>query len=70
MLELRGLRGKSSAKLQLMLQRVDAETAEFEACTTKLQAMRAVHSRMLKDALVGLSSDRLREEVGADAGRR
>ena len=63
-LELRGLRGKSSAKLQLMIQRVDAETTEFEACTTKLQAMRAVHSRMLKDALVGLSSDRLREEVG------
>jgi hypothetical protein len=64
MLELRGLRGKSGAKLQLMLQRIDAETAEFEACTTKLQAMRAVHSRMLKDTLVGLSSDRLREEVG------
>jgi hypothetical protein len=63
-LELRGLRGKSGAKLQLMLQRVDAETIEFEACTTKLQAMRAVHSRMLKDTLVGLSSDRLREEVG------
>ncbi|MBX3603907.1 MAG: dynamin family protein [Piscinibacter sp.] len=63
-LELRGLRGKSSSKLQMMLQRVDAETAEFEACTTKLQAMRAVHSRMLKDALVDLSSDRLREQVG------
>ena len=63
-LELRGLRGKSGAKLQIMLQRVDAETVEFEACTTKLQAMRAVHSRMMKDALVGLSSDRLREEVG------
>ena len=62
-LELRGLRGKSGAKLQLMLQRVDAETTEFEACTTKLQAMRVVHSRMLKDAMVGLSSDRLREEV-------
>lgn len=64
MLELRGLRGKSNGKLQIMLQRVDAETAEFEACTTRLQAMRAVHSRMLKDALVDLSSDRLREHVG------
>ena len=63
MLELRGLRGKSGTKLRLMLQRVDAETIEFEQCTTKLQAMRVVHSRMLKDALVGLSSDRLREEV-------
>ena len=62
-LELRGLRGKSGSKLKLMLQRVDAETSEFESCTTKLQAMRAVHSRMMKDAMVGLSSDRLREEV-------
>ena len=64
MLELRGLRGKSGAKLRLMLQRVEAETAEFEQCTVRLQAMRVVHTRMLKDALVGLSSDRLREEVG------
>lgn len=64
MLELRGLRGKSGAKLEQMLKRVEAEAAEFEACTTRLQAMRAVHSRMMKDALIGLSSDRLREEVG------
>jgi hypothetical protein len=64
-LELRGLRGKSSGKLRLMLARVDAETAEFEQCTVKLQALRVVHSRMLKDALLGLSSDRLRDEVAA-----
>ena len=63
MLELRGVRGKSSAKVRLMIQRVVEETAEFERCTTRLQALRAVHDRMLKDALVGLSSDRLREEV-------
>lgn len=62
-LELRGLRGKSSAKVRVMLQRVDTETAEFEQCTTRLQALRAVHSRMLKDLMVGLSSDRLRDEV-------
>lgn len=64
MLELRGIRGKSSAKVRLMIKRVEEETAEFEQCTAKLQALRVVHSRMLKDALVGLSSDRLREEVG------
>ena len=62
-LELRGLRGKSGAKLKLMLKRVDAETAEFEQCTSRLQAMRSVHSRMLKDTLIGLSSDRLREQL-------
>ncbi|MEO8523977.1 MAG: dynamin family protein [Caldimonas sp.] len=63
MLELRGLRGKNSAKVRLMLKRVDVETAEFEECTTMLQAMRAVHGRMLKDMLVDLSSDRVRDEV-------
>jgi len=63
MLELRGVRGKSTAKVRLMLKRVEEETAEFELCTTRLQALRVVHSRMLKDTLVDLSSDRLREEV-------
>jgi hypothetical protein len=63
MLELRGVRGKSTAKVRLMLQRVEEETAEFELCTSRLQALRVVHSRMLKDTLIGLSSDRLREEV-------
>ncbi len=64
LLELRGLRGKSGAKLELMLQRIDAETEEFEQCTSRLQAMRSVHSRILKEQLVGLSTDRLHEEVG------
>lgn len=63
MLELRGVRGKSGAKVRLMLKRVDDETAEFELCTARLQALRLVHSRMLKNTLVGLSSDRLRDEV-------
>ena len=62
-MELRGLRGKNSAKVRLMLKRVDAETAEFEDCITLLQAMRSVHARMLKDMIVDLSSDRLRDEV-------
>jgi hypothetical protein len=62
-LELRGLRGKNGSKVKLMLKRVEAETAEFEQCTTLLQAMRSVHARMLKDMLVDLSSDRLRDEV-------
>ncbi len=63
MLELRGLRGKSGGKVQLMLQRVQAEAAEFEQCTARLAAMRSVHARMLKEALKELSSERLRQEV-------
>jgi hypothetical protein len=63
MLELRGLRGKSGGRLRLMLQRVETDAAEFEDCTSRLQALRSVHSRMLRDALAEISSERLREEV-------
>ncbi len=63
MQELRGLRGKSSGKVQLMLQRVQSEATEFEQCTARLAAMRSIHSRMLKEALRALSSERLRQEV-------
>jgi hypothetical protein len=62
-LELRGLRGKSGGKVRLMLQRVASETQEFEQCTSRLQALRVVHGRMLKDALSPLSTERLRMEM-------
>jgi len=65
LLELRGLRGKSGAKLRLMLQRVDTEMQDFERCTARLSAVRAVQSRLLRDALACLSSDTLRAEVAA-----
>ena len=64
LLELRGLRGKNSSKVLVMLHRVDVEIQEFEQCNVKLQAMRTVHGRILKDMLVGLSTDRLQDEVG------
>jgi hypothetical protein len=63
MLELRGLRGKSSGKVKTMIERVDREVLEFERCTERLTALRAVHARMLRELLVGLSSDALRDEV-------
>ncbi len=62
-LELRGLRGKNANKVRVMLERVDVEAGEFEQCIARLQAMRVVHGRMLKDALLDLASDRLREHV-------
>jgi hypothetical protein len=65
MLELRGLRGKSSSKLRLMIQRVDGEMADFERCTARLQAVRAVQSRLLRGVLSLLSSDALRTEVAS-----
>lgn len=63
MVELRELRGKSSGRLRLMIERVDVETGEFEQCVVRLQALRVVHGRMLRDALGLLSTERLTEEV-------
>lgn len=65
LLELRSLRGKSAGKVQLMIHRVQSEATEFEQCTARLHAMRSIHGRMLRSALQDLSSDRLRQEVGA-----
>lgn len=70
MLELRGLKGKSTAKIRMMLERVQAESAEFERCLSRLQAMRAVHGKMQKKSTEPLSSDMLRAEVAAMQGPR
>lgn len=65
LLELRGLRGKSGAKTRLLIERVDAEAAEFERCTAKLGAMRAVQARILKSILAILGAEGLRNELMA-----
>ena len=61
--ELRSVRGKSGTKVKLMLQRVQVEATDFEQCTARLQAMRSVHARMMRNTLQELSADRLRQEV-------
>jgi Dynamin family len=63
MLELRGLRGKSGAKVQLMLGRAQADSEDFERCTVKLSALKAVQARQLKQAMQLISSDKVRDEV-------
>ena len=63
LLELRGLRGKSTSKVKLMLERAQADSAEFERCTVRLSALKAVHARQLKQVMQLLSSDRVRDEV-------
>jgi hypothetical protein len=65
MLELRGLRGKSTTRVQTMLLRLDAEMGDFERCSSRLSALRVVHLRQLQKALGALSSDVLRDEVAA-----
>ncbi len=63
--ELRGLRGKSAARLQLMGRRLEGEVAEFERCAPRLSALRAVLVRQQQAALEHLSGDRLRTVVRA-----
>ena len=63
--ELRGLRGKSGAKLRMMLERIDTEVAEFEQCAARLAALRAMQLRILRNVLTQLSSDALRTEMSA-----
>lgn len=64
-LELRGLRGKSHGKVQLLLQRLEAEAADFERCSARMAALRAVHQRQVHAALAALGSDGLRSELAA-----
>jgi hypothetical protein len=59
--ELRSLRGKSTARLQLMSRRLEGEAAEFELCAPKLSALRAVLGRQQQAVLDNLSGDRLRD---------
>ncbi|UUX96585.1 dynamin family protein [Aquabacterium sp. J223] len=63
LLELKGLRGKSAVRTEALLRRVEQEAADFERSTARLTAMRSVHARLLKEALLPLASERLREEV-------
>ena len=63
MLELRGLRGKSSGRLRTIRQRIEQEALEFEHCHSRLVALRGLHSRLLDEALEGLSEENLKTEV-------
>lgn len=63
MLELRGLRGKSQARVEQMLERIHADSAEFERSSARLAALRSVHARMLRKALNTLSAERIRTGV-------
>jgi Dynamin family len=61
--DLHGLRGKSGAKLKLMLERVDIEANDFERCTARLAALRAMQLRSMRELTTQLSSDTLRTQV-------
>lgn len=68
MLELRSLRGKSAAKVPLLMQRVALDQQEFERCTTRLIALRSVHARMVRDAVSALTAEHLKAELAVMQG--
>jgi hypothetical protein len=68
MQELEGLRGKNTGVIKQMRLRIEQEQAEFDASGAKIQAVRSVHLRLLKDVFALLSSTQLKGEV-ADLAR-
>lgn len=68
LLELRGLRGKSEARVRALLERLDVEVGDFERCTARVAAVRAVQQRMRRQAQAALAAEGLRAQV--DAMRR
>ncbi|UGQ49336.1 dynamin family protein [Massilia endophytica] len=61
--ELKSLRGKNRNVIAHMMRRVEAEKKEFDASLFKLQATRAVFTRLSTDLYTGLGLDVLRDHV-------
>lgn len=62
--ELDGLRGKNAGVIKQMRLRIEQEQAEFDASGAKIQAVRSVHLRLLKDLFALLSATQLKGAVG------
>ena len=61
--ELEGLRGKNVGVIKQMRLRIEQEQADFDASGAKIQAVRSVHLRLLKDLFDLLSTTHLKAEV-------
>ena len=61
--ELEGLRGKNDGVIKQMRLRIEQEQAEFDASGAKIQAVRSVHLRLLKDLFSLLGQSYLKREV-------
>lgn len=61
--ELEALRGKNTTVIRQMRLRIEQEQSEFDAGGAKIQAVRSVHLKLLKDLFTQLGSNRLKAEV-------
>ena len=63
MLELRSLRGKNASVIDAMRGRIEQEQSEFDNSTAKIQAVRAVHLKMLQGVFHQLGPRTLKAEL-------
>jgi hypothetical protein len=63
MAELRSLRGKNASVIESMRHRVEQEQCEFDMSTAKIQAVRAVHLKLLRDVFHQLGAKSLKMEL-------
>jgi hypothetical protein len=61
--ELDGLRGKNTGVIKQMRLRIEQEQADFDASGAKIQAVRTVHLRLLKDLFSLLDHGHLKKRV-------
>src|SRR5690606_24806136 len=63
MLELRSLRGKNASVIESMRARIEQEQREFDASSARIQAVRAVHLKMLRELFRQLGARSLKAEL-------
>ena len=64
-LELRSLHGKNASVIESMRVRIEQEQREFDASAAKIQAVRAVHLKLLRDIFQDLGARSLKAEMTA-----
>ena len=64
-IELKGLQGKNTPVIRSMRVRITQEQAEFDAGGARIQAVRAVHVKLIREIYQALSSSGLKQHMNA-----
>lgn len=63
MIELRGLRGKNTSVIKHMRSRIEQEQIEFNTSGAKIQAVRSIHLKLLREVFTLLGTPTLKSEL-------
>ncbi|MDP1564816.1 MAG: dynamin family protein [Polaromonas sp.] len=63
MIELRGLRGKNTSVIKHMRSRIEQEHTEFNTSGAKIQAVRSIHLKLLREVFTLLGTPTLKSEL-------